>query len=222
MDTKNIAKEIAVVAKDYDYQQPPGLLIKIQEIISIIIRAIHDFLNMLQLPQAGSSDTKLVGNLLQTLLVVVALVAVVVVTIAIVRRVNLLQAQRKRTQGELIVKESELDSTGWRTFATQLLQEKATKEACRALYMSCLHLLDENKIAVFSPTKTNYEYFYTLKQKPTIAKHFRPLVDTVELIWFGNKEAEESDYIGCLNSLSEIENATAKIKANSQQREGQL
>lgn len=88
--------------------------------------------------------------------------------------------------------------------------------------MSCLHLLDENKIAVFAPTKTNYEYFYTLKQKPTIAVHFRPLVDTVELIWFGNKEAEESDYIDCLNLLTDIENAAAKIKANSQQREGQL
>lgn len=222
MDAKNIAKEIAAVAKDYDYQQPPGLLIKIQEIISSIIRAIHDLLNMIELPQTGSSDTKLVGDLLQTLVVIVALVAVAVVAIVIVRRMNFLNAQRKRAQGELIVKESELDSSGWRTFAAQLKQERSTKEACRALYMSCLHLLDENKIAVFAPTKTNYEYFYALKQKPTIAKNFRPLVDTVELIWFGNKEAEESDYIDCLNLLTDIENAAAKIKANSQQGEGQL
>jgi hypothetical protein len=47
-------------------------------------------------------------------------------------------------------------------------------------------------------------------------------VDTVELIWFGNKEAEESDYSDCLNLLTDIENAAAKIKANSQQGEGQL
>ncbi len=222
MDAKNIAKEIATVAKDYDYQQPPGLLIKIQEIISSIIRAIHDLLNMIELPQTGSSDTKLVGDLLQTLVVIVALVAVAVVAIVIVRRINFLDAQRKRALGELIVRESELDSSGWRRFAAQLRQENSTKEACRALYMSCLHLLDENKIAVFAPTKTNYEYFYTLKQKPTIAKHFRPLVDTVELIWFGNKEAEESDYIDCLNLLNEIENAAEKIKTTSQQGEGQL
>ena len=44
-------------------------------------------------------------------------------------------------------------------FIAQLLKENATKEACRALYMSCLHLLDEDEIAVFAPTKTNYEYF---------------------------------------------------------------
>lgn len=213
MDSRNIAKEIAEIAKDYDYQQPPGLLIKIQEIVTSIIRAIHDLLRLIELPQTGSSDTKLVGDLLQTLVLIVAVLAAVVVAIVIVRQLKQAKTQRL-AGGELIVRESELDSSGWRSFAGQLLKENSTKEACRAIYMSCLRLLDEDKIAVFAPTKTNYEYFYTLKQKPTIAQHFRPLVDTVELIWFGNKEAEERDYIDCLNLLDKIEKAAAQIKVD--------
>ncbi|MDP3509396.1 MAG: DUF4129 domain-containing protein [Candidatus Melainabacteria bacterium] len=212
MDSRNIAKEIAEIAKDYDYQQPPGLLIKIQEIITSIIRAIHDLLSLIELPQTGSSDTKVVGDLLQAVVIVVAVLAAAVVAIVIVRQLKQIETQRKLARGELIVSESELDSKGWRSFAAQLLKENATKEACRAIYMSCLRLLDEDKIAVFAPTKTNYEYFYTLKQKPSIAQHFRPLVDTVELIWFGNKEAEESDYIACLNLLDKIEKAAAQIE----------
>lgn len=215
MDSRNIAKEIAEIAKDYDYQQPPGLLIKIQEIITSIIRAIHDLLSLIELPQTGSSDTKVVGDLLQAVVIVVAVLAAAVVAIVIVRQLKQIETQRKLARGELIVSESELDSKGWRSFAAQLLKENATKEACRAIYMSCLRLLDEDKIAVFAPTKTNYEYFYTLKQKPSIAQHFRPLVDTVELIWFGNKEAEESDYIACLNLLDKIEKAAAQIEVAS-------
>ena len=211
MEAKNIAKEIAAVAKDYDYQQPPGLMVKVQEIITSIIRAINDLLNMIELPQTGSSDTKLVGDLLHVLLVIVAAVAIIVVGFVIVRRLKYLESQRKIARGELIVGESALDSRGWRNFAEKKFKEKSTKEACRAIYMSCLHLLDEDKIAVFAPTKTNYEYFYALKQKPTIAQHFRPLVDNVELIWFGNKEAAEGDYNNCLRLLGEIEQAVALI-----------
>lgn len=222
MDSRNIAKEIAEIAKDYDYQQPPGLLIKIQEIITSIIRAIHDILSLIELPQTGSSDTKLVGDLLQTLVVLVAVLALAVVAIVILRRIKQIESQKKLAGGELIVRESELDSRGWRSFAAQLFKENATKEACRALYMSCLHLLDEDEIAVFAPTKTNYEYFYTLKQKPSIAQNFRPLVDTVELIWFGNKDAEESDYNDCLDLLSKIENAAAQIKTAPQLAEKRL
>jgi hypothetical protein len=222
MDSRNIAKEIAEVAKDYDYQQPPGLLIKVQEIITSIIRAIHDLLSLIELPQTGSSDTKLVGDLLQTLVVIVAVIALAVVAIVILRRIKQIESQKKLAGGELIVRESELDSIGWRNFAAQLLKENATKEACRALYMSCLHLLDEDEIAVFAPTKTNYEYFYTLKQKPSIPQHFRPLVDTVELIWFGNKDAEESDYNDCLDLLCKIEKAVAQIKTATQLAEKRL
>jgi hypothetical protein len=81
--------------------------------------------------------------------------------------------------------------------------------------MSCLHLLDESAIAVFAPTKTNYEYFYALKQYPPIAQSFRLLVDDVELIWFGGKTATSADYEQCLKYFNVLV-AEAERKVSNQ------
>ena|ERR1700679_618668 len=63
--------------------------------------------------------------------------------------------------------------------------------------MSTLHLLDERNIMAFSATKTNYEYFYALKRMAKVAESFHNLVDLVEHIWFGDKEATGEDYKQC-------------------------
>lgn len=211
MEAKNIAGQIAEVAKNYHYHEPPSVLVKLQEMLTNLIRAIRDWLNMLQMPQTGSADTRIVGDLLKFLVVVVAVVAAIVVIILIARRLSHLTNQRKLARGEMIVGESSLDSAGWLNHAKELFQGGANREACRAIYMSCLHLLDESDIAVFAPTKTNYEYFYSLKKHPEIATQFRQLVDTVEYIWFGNKQAEESDYFESLTLFSNIKEAVAKL-----------
>ena len=49
----------------------------------------------------------------------------------------------------------------------------------------------------FSATKTNYEYFYALKRMAKVAESFHNLVDLVEHIWFGDKEATGEDYKQC-------------------------
>jgi hypothetical protein len=217
MEAKNIAGQIAEVAKNYDYHEPPSALVKLQELLTNLIRAIRDWLNMLQFPQTGSSDTRFVGNLLQTLLVVTAIVAAVIVIVLIARRLTHLNDQRKLARGEMIVGESPLDSNGWHDHATQLFQNGANREACRAIYMSCLHLLDEAGIADFAPTKTNYEYFYSLKKEPTIASQFRKLVDTVETIWFGNKVAEPDDYYESLAHFDDIRQAVSQLPPSAKE-----
>jgi len=216
MEYKNIAGEIVDVAKSYEYQEPPGILVKLQELLTAVARAVRDFLNMLQLPQTGSSDTRLIGNLLQLLLAVAAVVAVAIVLFLVLRRMKYLRAQKQLTLGEMLAGESVLDSKGWRNLAEELFQKGSSREACRAIYMSCLHLLDESAIAVFAPTKTNYEYFYALKQYPPIAQSFRQLVDNVELIWFGGKIADVSDYDQCLRLLKVLTAETElKVKAKT-------
>jgi len=217
MEFKNIAGQIGEVAKNYDYHEPPGVLVKLQELMTAIARAIRDFLDLLQLPQTGSSDTKLVGNLLQILLALAAVVAIAIVIFLVVRRVKHLQAQKQMTLGEMIDGERALDSKGWRNLAEQLTQNGSLREACRAIYMSCLHRLDESSIAVFAPTKTNYEYFYALKQYPAIAQNFRTLVDLVELIWFGGKAATASDYRECVSLLNRIEDDATAVAQNKSQ-----
>ncbi len=220
MEYKNIAGQIAEVAKNYNYHEPPGILVKLQELLTAIARAIRDLLNLIQLPQTGSSDTKMVGNLLQLLLALAAVVAVLVVAFLVVRRVKHLQAQKQMTLGEMIDGERALDSKGWRNLAEELSQTGSLREGCRAIYMSCLHHLHESSIAVFAPTKTNYEYFYALKQQPLIAQNFRTLVDLVELIWFGGKTATPADYRQCLSLLNNIEEEAAQVVQNKNQMSG--
>ncbi len=184
MEFRNISHEIAEIAKDYDYQQPPDLLVKLQDLIAYLLRLLRDFLSYLRIPQLGGSDSRGVANLLQVLVITAGVVAVVMVLLLVASRLRTLQAQRQLALGSMVVAESPLDSKGWRALAEELKGKSSYKEACRAVYMSILLLLDEQKIMAFSATKTNYEYFYALKRLTKVAQSFRSLVDLVEHIWF--------------------------------------
>ncbi|HEY9791865.1 MAG TPA: DUF4129 domain-containing protein, partial [Candidatus Obscuribacterales bacterium] len=56
----------------------------------------------------------------------------------------------------------------------------------------------------FAPTKTNYEYSYALAQHPDLQKGFRQLAELVEVIWFGNKEADKTDFQQSMSWLVEL------------------
>lgn len=220
MEPRNIASDIARVAQNYNYHEPPLFLIKLQEFIANAVRVLRDLLNMLRLPSPGESDTRIVGNLLQLMLMAAGTAVVIIVILMVARRLSHIEMQRKLAKGGIIVGESKLDAAGWKELAAKLALSKNFREACRALYMSALHNLDENKIAVFAPTKTNYEYIYSLKKWPTLAGQFRSLVDLVELIWFGGKTAVQDDYQLCLEILVGLEGASRSALAQNQEKNG--
>jgi hypothetical protein len=197
MEFRNISREIAEIGKNYDYQQPPDILIKLQDLLAYFLRLLRDFLSYLKLPELGSSDSRSVATLLQVLVITAGVVAVVMVLLLVASKLRALQAQRNLALGSMVVAESPLDSKGWLMLGEELEAKGSHREACRAVYMSTLHLLDEQKIIAFSATKTNYEYFYALKRLSKVAQSFRNLVDLVEYIWFGDKEATSEDYTQC-------------------------
>ena len=197
MEFKNIASDLSEIAKNYDYRQPPDILVKLQELISYLLRLLRDFLSYLKLPQFGNTDTRGVATLLQMLVVAAGVATAIVVLLLVASRMRSLQIQRKLALGSMVVGESPLDSQGWLTLSQDLEGKACYKEACRAVYMSILHLLDERQIIAFAVTKTNYEYFYALKRMAKVAESFRMLVDLVEHIWFGDKEASKDDYQKC-------------------------
>jgi hypothetical protein len=214
MEFKNISHEISEIAKNYDYRQPPDILIKLQDLISYLYRLIRDFLSYLRLPQFSGSDTRGVANLLQVLVVMAGVVAAVMVLLLVASRLSVLQTQRKLALGSIVVGESPLDSRGWLALAEELEGKASYKEACRAVYMSILHLLDERRIIAFSATKTNYEYFYALKRMAKVAESFRNLVDLVEHIWFGDKAATGEDYRQCRQQASLVEDGLPQMIAS--------
>jgi len=201
MEFKNISHDLEAIAKNYDYRQPPDILLKLQDLLAYINRFLRDLFSLLKLPQFGNADSRGVATLMQILVVAAGVVAVVMILLLVASRMRTLQAQRKIALGSIVVGDSPLDSTGWLKLAQELDAKQSYREACRAVYMSVLHLLDERNVVAFSATRSNYEYFYALKRMQGVAPSFRNLVDNVEYIWFGDKVASADDYRYCLEQL---------------------
>jgi hypothetical protein len=204
MEFKNVARDLHNVAKDYDYHQPPDFLLKLQEWITSALRFLNELLHNLNIPLLPNTDSRGVADLMQIVVIVVGVFAAIAVILLVVSRLRQIQAQRQIALGTMIVGESPLDSAGWLDQAEQQSLEKNYREACRSVYMSTLHLLDEQKVMGFQATKTNYEYFYALKKNSAIAAAFRLLVDRVEEIWFGDRAAVEADYTNCRTQIDTI------------------
>jgi hypothetical protein len=81
-----------------------------------------------------------------------------------------------------------------------------------------IYALDEQKILVYTPTRSNYEYYYALHGKGGLQGGFRKLADLVEELWFGNRQAGQEEYDSCVQlstSLSQdIRNQAARLEAS--------
>ncbi len=203
--SKDISQIVEEVAKGYDYREPPGILVKLQELASTIMRAIYDFLNSLSVHVGGVGDTSLVGNILQALLIVLGAACVVISIYVLINRARQRKSQRQLTSKGGVILELELDSKGWQSEAEKLAANKEYREALRALYFSFLRRLDEGDILKFSPTRTNYEYWYALSKNKQMQKDFRELADVVEDSWFGWHEPGSQDYQKSLETLKALD-----------------
>ncbi len=211
MEFKDISSQIADVASRYHYHTPPELLVYLQEMLSRILRFVKDLLEQLHLFNSDFSDTRMVGNLMQVLLYAAGtLCALVIIYLVFMRMTKLTQLSRLARAGAS-GSEMLLTSQGWLAEANSLAQKEHYKSACRAAYLSFLRLLDEQKIAPFSPTRTNYEYWYQLSKSREIQVAFRNLADVVELVWFGNKQAERADFERCLELIESARPAVDKL-----------
>lgn len=204
--SKDVSQIVEEVARAYDYRQPPGILVKLQELIDDAMRAIQDFLNALTVRIPGVGDTSLIGNIMQIVVIVIGCACVVLVVYGLFKRFRNLQKQTQLSSGGAVVLELELDSKGWQAEAERLAQKKEYREALRALYFSFLRRLDEVEILKFSPTRTNYEYWYALARNKQMQQDFRDLADIVEDSWFGWLQPNNQDY----------ERSLAKVKTLDQ------
>lgn len=212
-NSKNISQIVEEVAKGYDYREPPGVLVKLQELVSTAIRAVLDFINSLNVG-GGVGDTSVIGNILQVLLFVIGGICVVLVVYLLWKRMRQMNAQRQLSSKGGTILELELDSKGWQNEAERFANNKEYREALRALYFSFLRRLDEGEILKFSPTRTNYEYWYALSRNKQMQQDFRALADIVEDSWFGWHEPGPQDYQRSLQTLQALDSlVSAEIAA---------
>lgn len=222
MEFKDISAQIADVASRYHYHKPPELLVYMQELLSRILRFIKDLLEQLHLFNSDFSDTRMVGNLMQVLLYAAGtLCALIIIYLVFMRMTKLTQMSRLARAGASN-SEMLLTSEGWLSEAKSLAEKEHYKSACRAAYLSFLRLLDEQKIAPFSPTRTNYEYWYQLSRSREIQIAFRNLADIVELVWFGNKQAERTDFERCLELIESARPTIARLGEINQSQPKEL
>lgn len=105
-------------------------------------------------------------------------------------------------------------SLEWKQQANEFKEKGLYREACRSLHRACLQMLDEAKLITFAPARSNYEYMRVLNKLPEIAnmqsrqnlnKLFKSFSNTVDAIYFGNRNAGEAEFELCLKWLQEIE-----------------
>lgn len=204
VEFKDISQPLADIGSHYHFHKSPPMLEKLLNFVASLVRAFHEFWRNLFGHHGQSLDSRSISHFFQFVIIAVGITAVLFIIVMMVRR---LSTQRKTTaktiRGASAVEEI-LDSSGWKQHASKLAKQGDHRGACRAIYLSLLQKLDENGIAQFAPTKTNYEYAYLLSKHPDIQQRFKRLSGLVEVIWFGNKTADEADYNEAVQELDEV------------------
>jgi hypothetical protein len=205
MEFQDVTPQLEKLASEFQYKDPPDFLIRLQELVSYILRAIADFLKQFKISLPGMADTSAVGNVMQVLIVIIGVICLILVLILMSSRMKHLRAQANLAKRGASSLEEILDSAGWKLKGEELARERLFKDACRAVYLSVIYALDEKKILAFTPTRSNYEYFYALHGKQGLQTGFRKLADLVEEMWFGNLHAAQEDYDNCVQISNSLE-----------------
>lgn len=208
MSKKDVSPVLKELSDKYDFQETPEVIVKLQEFMAEISRIINDFLKALKFPSYGDANTSAFSDVLQLVVVVLGVLCLIAVSIAAFRRMSSIKEKSKLEFKGADEIEEELDSKGWRKRADELASNNNWSKACRALYLSVLYMFDEKEILTFTPTRSNYEYWYALSSKKTLQGGFRELADLVDLIWFGEYTATNGDYRTCLDLTKRLNEAS--------------
>lgn len=211
----DISPHISTVASHYQYPETPSVVTKIQDMLSEVQRWISDVLDLLNISFPGMSDNRASAAVLEVIISLLAAVATVAIIYFAWQRLGKLKQQSRLARSGATATAAILDARAWRLRSEEFAAQNNWRQSCRALYMSFLNLLDENEVATFVPTKTNYEYIYDLKGRQDIESLFADMVGCVESVWFGNRPACREDYKLCLSSLDRLETILKNRTGNS-------
>jgi hypothetical protein len=205
---------VAAVAKQYQPDQSLTWFVDWQQAIARFARWLFDEIaGLFALPPA-LTDTHEISNLIRWGLCIMGIIAGLIILRVLWS--GLLKAKTathaNTVSGALF--EPAYNWQGWHNQALNYNLAKQWKQACRALLLASLRLLDESNIVPFMAAGTNFEYWYALTRHKKIRAAFRSIADLVDLCWFGNKEANQMDFQNCLASFqiiqSEVNNSAGE------------
>lgn len=207
---------IAAAADIYRYPSPPPFLKDLARLLSEFVRWLLNFIASIFHLMPGNTDTHAVGNIIRLILYTAGLVFALLIVRLIWSRLNELARQERLAKSTNILSTKSWDAQAWQIHATKLGKDECWQEACRAALVSVLHLLDEVGLLPFSANRTNFEYCLALTNpsagtEKNIIGHFKSMVEIVDLCWFGNKTATESDFRTCFSDLENIRRALTPL-----------
>ncbi len=151
-------------------------------------------------------------------------VKVVVVTVVIIALVFLLWKifgntkflKNKKTKGGefsfLDEAEENLEESDLERFLREALEKKQYKVAVRIYYLMSIKELMQQNFIVWKKNKTNFEYLTEMRERKEF-EHFRSLTRAFEIVWYGDVEIEEKEFIVLSPSFNSFINS---IRSNGQ------
>ncbi|MBX9877859.1 MAG: DUF4129 domain-containing protein [Candidatus Obscuribacterales bacterium] len=204
MEPKDLSAYIAALSKDYLYPKTPKVVNHFEDLFLRLLRYIIDFLDSLHIKIPYPTHENMMTMYMMLAVFIVAFIAISLMVIVLIRSV---QQNTVRISSRTLVDanlEPILDSSSWLNIAEELASEKNYRSACRAVFLSTLLVLDEMTIAKFVTALSNYEYLYRIVRHKELHAKVRELANIVDLIWFGNHEANASSYQSCLSLHSAV------------------
>jgi hypothetical protein len=197
---------IATFAEHYRFTPTPDF-IDLKRSLAEFLRWLIDLVSAIFNFVPGSTDSKAVSEFIRILVYLSGIIAAFALIWLVFTRLSELNKQARLASVAPTIELEDLSANGWRLEAWRLRDEKHWQQACRALLVSSLHLFDEKQILSFSANRTNSEYYNTIPKNQGLRQAFKSLADRVDLIWFGNKAAAETDFLKCLSDLDLIDSA---------------
>lgn len=216
MPYPDISNELNSLADKYHYNKPPDMVIHFQELMRQLLQWLWAWLDSFSLRVPGGTDSKPLSSLMMAVVCIAGVLALVAIIYVVTNRIKRTALEEKSKSKGLVTVEKILNSVELKEEAKLFASRHEYKEACRSLYLSLLQLLHEKEIAVFAPAKTNYEYSYLIKAHKDLQRDFKSLAGTVELVWFGTKRAEATDFAECNDALQQLEAEVQRIQERKQ------
>jgi hypothetical protein len=195
---------IAQVAANYHFREPPKAFVTLQELINDALRLLWDFISNLFHLTPSPSDNRVMADWIKQAWYCVGILCVIALIYVITLRLIKMFERARAASASVNSVSKIMNSADWRSEAERLGSREDWRFACRALYMSGLRLLDESRILVYSPSRTNYECWRALAKHNNLQANFGCMTEITDRIWFGNSIASRSDFEQCLKCLQNI------------------
>jgi hypothetical protein len=178
---------------EFQYDTPPQELSLFQRLERRLLDLLGRFLNWLDGVLGGSGSGQTAANLLQFILVFLAVTALVVILLQLV----------SRALGGMWVQESALPperpdepltADGALSQARTLSGGGDFRSAVRYLYLSLLLSLEERGFVRYDRSLTNREYLRSVADRPEVARVLADVIDVFDRVWYGYQPIDESVY----------------------------